>query len=300
MEIMPADSSRGHPWGSSMKSASLCVLVAAAAVLAAGPARAETIAEYSNPGAAGHPSSPFSHSPTEPVKTKPRPANPAMFAAAAAANNKRMSAQQRDEWRFLKETAATGRFESEASRLALGKSSNPAVRSFAATLINHHTAAGNELLHMLHVRGMAAPMLANDQRKTLNRLARLQGAKFDREYMEEVGLKNQQDDVQSFERASHNTRDPQLKAWIDRTLPTLRYHLTLVERMVPPDTRLARTGPVSGARQAGLARQAFTQPLTAEPFVSRANLATRSMGAGASQLGLFQPGLPPSTEPNSR
>jgi putative membrane protein len=239
------------------------------------------------------------------VTPRPRPVNPAMFAPAAAAAHKAMPVQQRDERRFLKDAAAGGRFESEASRLALAKSNNAGVRSFAATLINHHTAASNELQYMLHVRGMAAPMLANDQRKVLNRLAKLQGAKFDREFMEELGLKSQQDNVHMFERASLATRDPQLKAWIDKTLPTLRYHLTTVERLVP-GARVARTGAATNlappARHAAAPApvQPAAQSLTADPFVSRASLATRSMGAAPMPLGLSVPAGKKPSEANTR
>jgi predicted outer membrane protein len=165
-----------------------------------------------------------------------------MFAPAAAVNAKRMTAQQREEWRFLKDAAATSRFESEAARLALARSSDAGVRSFAAMLINHHLAAGNELVHMLHARGMAPPMLANDQRKTLNRLGKLQGGKFDREFMAEVGLRYQQDDVQYFEKARLVAGEPTLKGWIDRNLPTLRYHLATAERVAPADLRFAKLG----------------------------------------------------------
>jgi putative membrane protein len=190
-------------------------MAVAAAILAGGGVRAET----------------------QPGPPKPRIANPAMFAPAAAASSKRMTDQQREEWRFLKEAAAAGRFEIEASRLAVAKSSNAGIRSFAATLIKHHTSVSNELVHMLHVRGMAPPMLANDQRKTLNRLAKLQGKKFDREFMDEVGLKRQQEDVQLFERARVAAGDPQLKAWIERMLPTLRNNMTAAERLAPSPVR---------------------------------------------------------------
>jgi predicted outer membrane protein len=190
--------------------------------------------------------------------------NTAMFAPAAAANAKRMTAQQREEWRFLKDAAATSRFESEAAHLALARSSDAGVRSFAATLINHHASAGNELVHMLHARGMAPPMLANDQRKTLNRLGKLQGAKFDREFMAEVGLRYQQDDVQYFEKARLVAAEPSLKGWIERSLPTLRYNLATAERLAPADLRLAKLTPASGANDRAAAR---------------ASLATRSMGA---------------------
>jgi predicted outer membrane protein len=255
-----------------MKCTSFCVLATTAAIVWVGAARAESDAEYANPGPSGA-SSLFGQRAGAAVK-KP-PVSSTMFAPAAAVNAKRMPVQQRDDRRFLKDAAAANRFEGEASRLALGKSNDPGVRSFAATLINHHVSASNELLHMLHARGMAQPMLANDQRKTLNRLAKLQGAKFDREFLDEVGRKFQLDDVQYFERASIATRDPQLKAWIDRTLPTLRYHLAQAERLSPDASKLVKGG-ISG-------------------YVSPASLATQSMGAGPAQLGMTQP--PPAVKP---
>lgn len=239
-----------------MKSATLCVIAAAAAVLAGGATWAENEVEYLHPGAPRKAGSSLETGVPQTVPARPRAANPAMFAPAAAASSRRMSVQQREEWRFLKEAAAAGRFENEASRLALARSNNPGVRSLAAALVNHHTSAANELVHMLHVRGMAPPMLANPQRKALNRLAKLQGAKFDREYIDEVGLKTQQDDVQAFEKARLATSDPQLKAWIERVLPVLHYHVTLAERLAPAESRPGRA----------------TSAVGAEPFGSRASL----------------------------
>ena len=241
-----------------MRCNSFCVLAALCALALPGTARAESEAEYTMPGPAS------ASTGTSGDRSKPPPAaRPAMFAPAAAASAKRLSAQQREERRFLKDAAASSRFEAEAARMALGKSSNPGVRSMAATLINHHAAAGNELLHMLHGRGMAAPMLANDQRMILNRLAKLQGAKFDREFLQEVALRNQQQDVQSYEKASLMATEPRLAAWIARTLPTLRYHLATAERMAPAESKLARGAIVPGNKLA-----------------SRASMATRSMGSG--------------------
>lgn len=210
------------------------MLAVAAAALVGGAARAETDTEYMHPGA--------------PRKSGPRASNPPLFAPAAAASSRRLSEQQRDEWRFLKEVTAAGRFETDASRLAVAKSSNAGIRSFATTLINHNTSVSNELVHMLHVRGMAPPMLANDQRKALNRLAKLRGAKFDREFMDQVGPKSQQERVLVFERARLVVRDPQLKAWIERELPTLRYHVSMAERLAPSDSKVPRGVPAASVR----------------------------------------------------
>jgi predicted outer membrane protein len=284
-----------------MNSARGCVLATAVAVLWGGAAWAETDTEYLHPGAPKAALPSRSAPPAQPVPARPRASNPTLFAPSAVANTRRMTGEQREEWRFLKEAAAAGRFEAEASRLALAKSSHAGVRTFAATLVNHHTAVGNELVHMLHVRGMAPPMLANDQRKALNRLAKLQGGRFDREFLLEVGLKTQQEDLQAFERARLATRDPQLRAWIERMLPTLRYHLTLAERLAPPEARHGKATPAANAEPAFDTRVSVAQPLTADPFVSRASLATRSMGASPAPLGLSQPApLKRPSGPNTR
>lgn len=221
-----------------MKSASVWAVAAAAAVLLGATVRAETDAEYLHPGVPRKAGSPVGAGSPPPVPARPRASNPVLFAPGAAANTRRLSAQQREEWRFLKEAAAASRFDADASRLALSKSSRPAIRSFATELVNHHASVSNELVHMLHVRGMALPMLSNGQRKTLDRLAKLNGAKFDREYVEAVGPKTQQENQRLFEKARVATVDPQLKAWIERVLPILGHHLTLAERLAPAVSRL--------------------------------------------------------------
>ena len=253
-----------------MKYVSVCVLAAAAAMLWITEARAGNEAKAALP-------------------------RPAFFAAQAAVNLKPMAVEQREERRFLKDAAAASRFQGEASRMALGKSNDAGVRSFAATLINHHAVTTATLQHMLHVRGMAPPMLDNDQRKTLNRLAKLHGRKFDREFMEEIGLRNQQQDVELYEKAGIAARDPALKAWIANTLPTLRYQLATAERSMPAEVKLAKaaapvkaTAPVKAAPPP--ARQAAAQPTPGKRLVSRPELATQYMGAGPAKVGMQQPG----------
>ena len=169
------------------------------------------------------------------------------FAAAAAANAKPMAAHEREERRFLRQASAATRFQADAARLALAKATSPGVRSLATTLVDRQTASGNELLHMLHQRGMAAPMLENDQRKTLNRLAKLQGRKFEREFTDQVALRSQQQEVDSYQKASLSVQDPALKDWIAKSLPTLRSQLASAERVSTPETHAARSAGHSSA-----------------------------------------------------
>lgn len=267
-----------------MKRVTVCFLAAAAALLWAGVARAERESEYASPAPGG----------ASKVPPRATPSRPNMFAPASAAFAKPMSQEQRDERRFLKEAAAANRFESDASRLALAKSNDPRLRAFASNLINHHDSVANELQHMLHGRGMAPPMLGNHQRKTLNRLAKLNGAKFDREYLEEVALKHQQEDVAFYEKASLATRDPILKAWIERNLPTLQNHLATAESLVAPKPKLVRSpAPRADGTSPHLARVAAVPPRSRMGTAGQPP-ATRSMGAAPAQLGPDHPaGAPP-------
>ena len=211
-----------------------------------------------------------------------------MFAAASAANAKRMTVQQREERRFLKDAAATNRFQGDAARMALSKSSDPAVRSLADTFIGNQNGSGNELLRMLHGRGMAPPMLENAQRRTLNRLTKLDGSRFDREFVEQVALKSQQEELQYYENAAATARDPALKAWIGRTLPALREHVATAEGIAPGEEKVIRvsTPPRSAAHpaKARRGRHATMAKVMPEPAVVAAPAAARSMGAGRAAI----------------
>jgi predicted outer membrane protein len=226
---------------------------------------------------------------TEAMAANEPPPRP-FFAAAAAANIMPVSVEQRAERRFLKDAAAGSRFHSEAARMALGKSNDVGVRSFAAMLIDHHAAATTTLQHMLHVRAMAAPMLDNAQRKTLNRLAKLHGRKFDREFMDEVALKYQLQNVELYEKAGLTMKDPALNAWIASTLPTLRYHVATAERSTPSEVKQASAPAPAKVAAPRSVRPTRVQTVASKRLAPRPELATRSMGAGPAKQGIQQTG----------
>lgn len=158
---------------------------------------------------------------------------PGLYAAAAAADAKPLPAPQRLERRFLQISAANLRFQAEASRLAQARSNNPAVKDLANTLLARQQTAQPELLRLLHARGMALPMPSNEHGKVLKQLAKLNGAKFDRLYVDEVVLRSYQADIANYEKVAVQAEDPVLKAWIDRQLPTLRFHVAKAGKALP-------------------------------------------------------------------
>lgn len=127
---------------------------------------------------------------------------------------------------FVTAAAGNGRYEVQASRLAMYRAASPQVRSYAQMLVDHHTLANNELMDLVRARGMRLPgVLPRDKRAKLDRLAAASGSEFDRMYIRLVGIDDHQADIALFERASRELRDPELRAWAGKTLPALRSHL---------------------------------------------------------------------------
>ena len=160
-------------------------------------------------------------------------AAPAIYAAAAAAEAKPLPPAQRLERRFLQVAAANLRFESDASRMAQARTSNPAVKDLANTLLARQQTAQPELLRLLHVRGMALPMPTSEHNKVLKQLGKANGAKFDRIYVDEVVLRSYHVDITNYEKVAAQADDPVLKAWIERQLPTLRFHSAKAGKALP-------------------------------------------------------------------
>lgn len=165
-----------------------------------------------------------------PAAAQPRPN---LYAAAAAAEAKPLPPVQRLERRFLQISAANLRFQAEASALAVARSNNPAVKDLANTLLARQQTAQPELVRLLHARGMAQPMPGSEHGKVLKQLAKLNGAKFDRLYVDEVVLRSHQADIANYEKVAAQAEDPVLKAWIDRQLPTLRFHVAKAGKALP-------------------------------------------------------------------
>lgn len=212
---------------------------AAALLWLARSARAETEAEYlqgpfmPKPSPANVPAAPPKAVPKASAASAPkaaaaRPAKAQAFgyAAESARTATRLPPDERQARDFLRRVSLQARYETEAARLALQRAEHPAVLSFASDLVDYHREADAELLHLLAARGMAPPMMDTAQRKALNRLARLSGTRFDREFMEQLGRDRQRDDVERFETAAKGVTDPALLDWIDRQLPSLRQQHT--------------------------------------------------------------------------
>ena len=130
-----------------------------------------------------------------------------------------------DERGFMEEFAKGNRTEIEVSRLAADRAANPDVRQFAQTLVEDHTKAGEALQRLAGSHNVTLGAEATEIDQDLyDRLSKLTGAEFDREFIEamidkhENGLNTLQDKADDAEHAG-------LKQWATGTASTVRQHL---------------------------------------------------------------------------
>ena len=126
----------------------------------------------------------------------------------------------RGDRKFIEEAAGSGMFEVQVAQLAASKATDPQVKSFASMLVDHHTAANNELVKIANARKVELPAAPKRAlRRDIEKLGKKNGAEFDREFVREVGIKAHEKDIKLFQKASKDVKDAELKAFVDKTLP---------------------------------------------------------------------------------
>lgn len=147
------------------------------------------------------------------------PVQPAVVVAPPAPAP--LTAQERE---LLSRLAASSLYDIEVSRLAAARATSPRVRSYAQALAAHRVQSWQQLGALMRARGMGVPTRLEGAAATkLQRLAAVPpSAEFDAAYVRVVGIEDHAETVALLERARLDTRDPQLAAWIDRSLPVLR------------------------------------------------------------------------------
>jgi putative membrane protein len=105
-------------------------------------------------------------------------------AVGTSGENDRNKVSSKDK-DFVHDLAIANMAEVDLGRLAVEKSANTEVKKFGQMMIDDHTKAGASLRMVASKYNIPAPSDLDDKhRRTHDKLAKLQGADFDREYME--------------------------------------------------------------------------------------------------------------------
>jgi putative membrane protein len=138
----------------------------------------------------------------------------------------------RGDRRFMEKAAESGMFEVQIAQLAASKATDPAVKDFANKLVQDHQEANNELVQIANSKKVELPAAPpRGKRHEIEKLGKLSGAEFDKQFVKHVGVKDHESDIKEFEKAADKVKDPDLKAWAQKTLPHLREHLAMAEKL---------------------------------------------------------------------
>jgi len=144
--------------------------------------------------------------------------------------------------KFVTEAAAGGMFEVQASKLAADKATDPALKTFASMLATDHSNANDELKAFASAHNLTLPTsLPKGLQAQLDKLQKASGKDFDKQYAQIVGIKDHKEDIAKFEKASSEAKNPELKAWVDKTLPTLKEHLAAAQKLAENGAKTAST-----------------------------------------------------------
>ena len=125
---------------------------------------------------------------------------------------------------FMVKVADVGMTEVKLGELAQQKSTNQRIKDYGLMMVRDHNNAGDELKRLAKTKNVTLPaMPGDDHKKKIDDLNKKSGKDFDKAYINEM-VDGHQSAVNSFEKNTDN-KDADVKAWVDKTLPTLRMHL---------------------------------------------------------------------------
>jgi putative membrane protein len=149
-------------------------------------------------------------------------------AAGTAGRERAATADARE---FITTTAANGLAEVELGRLAQQNAGSADVKQFGQMMERDHSQANDELQQIAERQNAQLPVSMSDTHRDLHdRLSRLSGREFDREYIKAM-VDAHQKTVERFERQANDGDNPEVKQFVSKTLPTVRQHLERAQQI---------------------------------------------------------------------
>jgi len=135
------------------------------------------------------------------------------------------------DYKFVSEAARGGTAEVELGDLAKQKAVSQEIRTFAERMVADHSKANDELRRLASQKGTIVPAeMSHKENAEMKRFQKLTGRDFDRASAEAM-LKDHKADVKEFQTAAKNLNDPDLRAFAQKTLPTLEEHLRMARNL---------------------------------------------------------------------
>lgn len=138
---------------------------------------------------------------------------------------------------FVEQATLAGMFEVDAGKIALTRSSDPAVRDFAQKMVTDHSAANAELASIAKKAPPALPipmLLDSDHKAKLEKLEKTSGKNFDAAYGQAMRDGHDQAVVLFTHAAGEPLVRPELREFASKTLPALQAHQAEAAKLPVP------------------------------------------------------------------
>jgi putative membrane protein len=132
---------------------------------------------------------------------------------------------------FVEKAALDGMTEVELGKIAQQNAESKDVKAFGARMVKDHSKANAELKSIAQSRGLQVPAKLDEEHQAMvDKFSAMSGAQFDAAY-----AKNMSEDhakaIALFKEASEGS-DPQLAGFAQKTLPTLKEHKAMADKLV--------------------------------------------------------------------
>ena len=184
---------------------------------------------------------------TNKASTPDTAAQPNSGATSSSAASSSSSPSSNPDQDFVTQAAQGNSAEVELGKIVAAKSKDPNVKQFAQMMVKDHTTALNELQELAQTKNLNFnDDLPDDAKSLQQKLSSDTGKQLDKDYMDGM-VEDHQKDVQEFTDKSQNAKDPDVKQWASKTLPTLQKHLEKAQQI---DAKLKK-GKASGTSPSG-------------------------------------------------
>lgn len=140
-------------------------------------------------------------------------------------------AQSHSDKEFLEKSSQGNVAEVELAKLALEKSQNPDVRSFAKRMIHDHEMLAREMKPFVTGAGIQPSTSLNTEHQHLyNELKGLSGAEFDKQYVEAMD-KDHHNDLKDFQDEVGSTQDAKLKQAVESGEKVIAEHTHMIDQL---------------------------------------------------------------------
>jgi putative membrane protein len=133
--------------------------------------------------------------------------------------------------KFVMMAAIGGMEEVQLGQMAADKGTSAEVKQFGQHMVEDHSKANDELKTLAASKNITLPTALDAKHQAdVDKLSKLSGADFDRTYVKMM-VQDHNKDVGEFDREATRGKDPDVKAWAAKTLPTLRSHQSMIKNI---------------------------------------------------------------------